>query len=84
MEMNPNVKKKNDQLIKYLLKLISETEVNKFITHRSNPAKYPQIIDFINKIKEKIVENKNLISPKKYIILRNILEDDLAFALLLA
>ena len=83
LEVNPNLKEKNEQSIKYLLKFISETEVNKFIIYRSNPAKYPQIIDLLNQIKEKMVENKNVISSKEYIMLSNILEDELAFALLI-
>ena len=45
--------------------------------------KYPQVVDKIKRIKNKLVEKKETLSPKEDHTVCNWLEDELAFAILI-
>ena len=76
-----NVKK--EQFKSLLLKIFSERDVNKITLYLSNPAKYPQIIDILKRIKMEVSKKRDLLSSNDYYILNNCLDDELAFALLI-
>lgn len=83
IEINRYLKETKNYLKKLMLKIFSENEIKDFMLYLSNPAKYPQIVDIIKRVKVKIIEKKDLFSPNDYIAFCNWLDDELAFAILI-
>jgi len=77
------MKEKKELIIQFLLRIFSEKEIDKLFAYLSNPAKYPQIINVLERIRTKFNEKKDLFSFKEYNILCNWTDDELVFALLI-
>lgn len=52
-----DLKENNDELKKTLMKLFSIDQIENLFLYISNPARYPQIIDWIKRYKSIIAEN---------------------------
>ena len=77
------MKGKNDELKKILMKLFSPDQIENLFLYISNPARYPQIIDWMKRCKIILVNNQEKLSQIEYTTVNNWLDDELTFAILI-
>jgi len=77
------IKEKKELIKQFLLRVFSEKEIEGLFSYLSNPAKYPQIINGLERIRTKFNEKKELFSVKEYNSLSDWIDDELALALLI-
>ena len=77
------MKEKKELIIQFLLRIFSEKEINQIFTYLSNPAKYPQIVNVLERIRNNINEKKDLFSFKEFNALCDWIDDELTLVLLI-
>jgi len=65
------------------MKIFSKNQIEILFLYISNPAKYPQIIDLIERFKVKIIEKRDYFTLIDYAAVCNWLDDELAFVILI-
>jgi hypothetical protein len=81
--VNANLKEKKELIKQFLLRIFLVKEIDEIFAYLSNPAKYPQIINVLERMRTKINEKKDLFSFKENTTLCDWIDDELAFSLLI-